>query len=340
VSSTARPYRSKDAANNLVGLSISYQRENLLARGFGLEHLREILLRIARPLLRQGANLAYGGHWKEEEGNFTYELLRLISAEQEDNTLGGPDTSNSIGRLYNHSSWPRYLAVTPAVEAEWINCCRIVRVTQADAGFTDKEIVPDEEARDDSDRLVFNAAVTISAMRRFMAEGMSIAIPDVPSPERVPPISARIILGGKLDGYSGFVPGIFEEALTAMEHQCPLYIVGGFGGAAELLALALAGTHRPKELTVDWHRDHTPSIARLERLCDKFRVPEGARTTAEALEGTYGWIEKARAGLATALNTGLSEEETKELLTTRDMVRVVQLVRQGLQQRGLKALPA
>jgi hypothetical protein len=60
-------YRSARIDNQLIGLSMSYQRENLLARGLGLEHLRELLLRVARPLLRQGASIAYGGNWQKGE---------------------------------------------------------------------------------------------------------------------------------------------------------------------------------------------------------------------------------------------------------------------------------
>src|SRR5262249_52764949 len=161
---------SKAMDQKVIGLSISYQRDVLLARGLGLEHLREMLVRLARPLLRQGASLAYGGHWKDVEDNFTFDLLRLISAEQEDNTAGGPDTDLTSGRLYNHSAWPHYLDITPQIEAQWINCCRIVRITQRDAGFNPDETVPDNEAATTSKRMLFNAACTLSAMRRLMNE--------------------------------------------------------------------------------------------------------------------------------------------------------------------------
>ena len=135
MTSTPRKYRSRAIEQSVIAFSVSYQRENLLARGMGLEHLRELLIRLARPILRQGASLAYGGHWKETEDNFTYDLLRLISAEQEDNSLGGSDTNLQIGILYNHSAWPHYLGISRTIEAQWINACRIVRVTQQQAGF-------------------------------------------------------------------------------------------------------------------------------------------------------------------------------------------------------------
>src|SRR5688572_50173 len=110
--SSSGKYRSQLLAGKVIAFAIGYQRENLLARGMGHEHLRELLNRLARWILRQGASLAYGGFWKETEDNFTFDLLRLISAEQEDNCAGGPDTNLQIGKLYNHSSWPQYLQIT------------------------------------------------------------------------------------------------------------------------------------------------------------------------------------------------------------------------------------
>ncbi len=336
-------YRSRASTPRVVGLSVSYARENLLARGLGLEHLRELLLRLARPLLRQGVSLAYGGHWQETEDNFTFDLLRLISAEQEDNSLGGPDTNLVIGRLYNHSAWPHYLDITPRIEAEWINCCRVVRITQQHAGISQADTVPDHEARGGSDRALFNAAVALSSMRRLAMDGMAIDIPDLPSPEPVPPIVARVILGGKVQGFSGFLPGIFEEALMALERQVPLYILGGFGGAAEVLSRALLGpaATRPEEFTVDWHKARTAGLEKLLDLSAQFQLPLGVRATGDALDALFQHIETARPNLSAALSTGLDEPETRELLATRDMRRAVQLVRKGLQARlGLVSLPA
>jgi hypothetical protein len=344
MTSTSR-YRSRSAQSDVVSFSISYERENMLARGLGFEHLREMLLRIARPLLRQGAHLAYGGNWKGDSRsgeNFTYELLKLISDEQEDNSIGGPDSNLNIGRIYNHSAWPYYLDVTPKVEAQWINCCRIVRITQKLAGIAESEAVPDQEARSGGDLAIFNTAVTLSAMRKLMMLGVHLDIPDVPSPEFIPPITARVMLGGKMAGYSGFAPGLFEEALFTLESNKPLFIIGGFGGSAEVLAQAiLTASGRPLPFTLDWHKAVSPSVGKLLDLSRQFKPPAGIRTTGEILDDLYKLLERARRDLPGSLNTSLNEQETRELMTTRDMARVVQLVRKGLARRsGSLSLPA
>jgi hypothetical protein len=331
-------------ANTVIGLSISYQRPNLLARGLGLEHLRELLVRLAQQPLRQGASVAYAGHWMETEDNFTFELLRLISAEQaeQDDNGTGPDTNLTIGRLYNHSAWPHYLEITPAIEARWINSCRIVRVTQKLAGIADADTVPDSEANSGSYASIRNAAICLSAMRKLAMEGMPIAVPDVPSAETVPPIKARIVLGGRIHVFIGFLPGIFEESLLTLERSVPLHILGGFGGAAETLATALKGaTGRPREFTVDWQKAQTPALQRLEQASAGFALPPKIRTTAQGLDELFKFVEKERLGLSSTLHTGLSDEETSDLMKTGDMNHAVHLVLKGLGATiGLETLPA
>jgi hypothetical protein len=335
--SSERQYRSTPTANNVIAFSVSYQRDNLLARGMGLEHLRELVIRLARPMLRQQTILAYGGNWKDTEDNFTFELLRLISAEQQDNSAGGPDTSLQIAKLYNHSSWPYYLDITTQTEAQWINCCQIIRVTQQHAGFSGADVVPDADALNKEPRTIFNAAVTLSAMRRITMEGTSIAIPDVPLPEPVHPVVARILLGGKADGYSGFLPGIFEEALVTWQNRRPASLLGGFGGAAELLAEAILapGHDRPAVLTPEWHKERNADLVKLLDSVRSFTPPANFSSTETLLAALFDLVKAARADLPGTLNTGLSDQDTRELLKTQDVANAVRLVRTGLVNRGI-----
>jgi SLOG cluster2 len=328
-------YRSRAIANSVIAFSVSYQRENMLARGMGLEHLRELLVRLARPILRQGASLAYGGNWKETEDNFIFPLLRLISAEQEDQTSStsesAPD-SNPVGKLYNHLPWPWYLEVTPRVEAQWINCCRIVRITQQLAGFSTADIVTDVNANQEDPRTLFNKAVTLSAMRRLMMEPMPLNIPSVPQPETIPAVVARILLGGKVEGYAGFLPGLFEEALVTLRLHRPVYVLGGFGGAAEMLtnAMLATGDERPPELTLAWHKERNPGLVKLLDSAHQFSAPTNLSNMENTLDALFEFVLKARADLSGTLQTGLSDQETRDLLTTSNISNAVHLVRTGL----------
>jgi hypothetical protein len=340
--SAAKKYRSRSIQQSVIAFSISYQRDNLLARGMGLEHLRELLIRLARPILRQGASLAYGGSWKETEDNFTYDLLRLISAEQEDNSAGGPDTDLQIGILYNHSAWPYYLDISRTIEARWVNACRIVRITQQMAGFADSDIVADQDFQNKTPRAIFNAAATLSAMRRLMMAGTSINIPGG-APENIPPVIARILLGGRSDGFSGFLPGLFEETLVTLESERPVYILGGFGGAAETLAKVVltSGSERPKELTSSWLAERNPSLGALLKIAANYSLPPMIKSTESSLDALFKFLNDAQANPSEILRTGLSDDDTRELMRTRSVATAVQLVRKGLiETKRLPPLPA
>ena len=47
---------------------------------------------------------------------------------------------------------------------------------------------------------------------------------------------ARVVLGGRVEGFKGTMPGIAEEALLSLEARQPLYLMGGFGGCTRDVA--------------------------------------------------------------------------------------------------------
>ncbi|QFQ30311.2 hypothetical protein EEW87_008230 [Janibacter melonis] len=78
----------------------------------------------------------------------------------------------------------------------------------------------------------------LSAMRRYTSE---IA-------------TARVVVGGKVSGFAGEMPGVAEEAAATLRAAKPLYVAGGFGGAATLVGSIIAPElydWLPSELPVD-----------------------------------------------------------------------------------------
>ncbi|WP_431523448.1 hypothetical protein [Mesorhizobium captivum] len=59
----------------------------------------------------------------------------------------------------------------------------------------------------------------------------------------VSPDRARVVLGGKPHSATGFLPGILEGVLLSVGAGHAVYVLGGFGGAAHLVAAA-ASTRR------------------------------------------------------------------------------------------------
>ena len=96
---------------------------------------------------------------------------------------------------------------------------------------------------------------------------------------------ARLLIGGKTrrqstdipNGYIGQFPGIVEEALYTLRKGQPLFIAGGFGGAAALLAREL-GLGRdlpvPAEALeeIDQCADYRNAIDEIKRLFDPTRT--------------------------------------------------------------------
>ena len=57
-------------------------------------------------------------------------------------------------------------------------------------------------------------------------------------------IQARIVLGGRVEGYMGAMPGIAEEACLSLEADQPVFLLGGFGGCARDIAETLGLAER------------------------------------------------------------------------------------------------
>ncbi|MCZ7637493.1 MAG: hypothetical protein M5U12_16540 [Verrucomicrobia bacterium] len=90
-----------------------------------------------------------------------------------------------------------------------------------------------------------------------------------------------------------------------------------------------------------WHEKHSAGFSALLKSFDQFRLPPPLPSIPVAFEALWQFIGAARAHPAATLHTSLTDDETRELLTTRDMNTAVRLVRAGLaNQHQLRALPA
>ena len=146
-----------------------------------------------------------------------------------------------------------------------------------------------------------------------------------------------------MEDYSGFIAGAFEEFLLTLEAGRPVYLLGGFGGATEVLAEAILaqGAARPEALTVSWHSAHNPRLVELLDARNQFTLPPDVRLTQDLLDALFTFVVRAREKPAETLQTGLSDEETREMLRTRSISTAVGLVKKGLEStKKLRSLPA
>ncbi len=205
-----------------VAISIS-EPTGMDALGMGKEHLDDAMAEVARHLLALGARLLYGGDLRP--GGFTRLLFDLVCRHRRNAELG----DGRVG-VANYLAWPVHASL-PAADLRKL--AGDLEGT-ADLVLLEQDGVPLPAAS----RLGIAArpvgdgdwAGGLTAMRRTMTAACN----------------ARIVLGGRVAGYKGSMPGIGEEALLAIEAGQPLYVLGGFGGCAQDIArdLKLGGGRR------------------------------------------------------------------------------------------------
>lgn len=249
-------------SGRIVALSIS-ESPDMAERGWAEPQLLDFMVELARYLLASGAALAYGGDLRG--GGFTEGLIELARAH---------DAMGAESRVHVFLYWPYHQEkLSRQREADLAPAVRFHRMPRPDGvaeTLTLATFGGDPAA----------AARCLTAMREEMTRQ----------------VHARVLIGGRVEGFLGRYPGVAEEALLALEAGQPLFLVSAFGGAAEAVIRALAGE---------------PSLLS--------GVPDGAEL-----------VEALRARGTAALNNGLNEEENRELFTTPVLRRAVQLVLLGL----------
>jgi hypothetical protein len=180
------------------------------------EHLRDAMAEIARHLLGLGARLAYGGDLRAY--GFTELLFELVARHGRDADSGDERTS-----VVNYLAWPVHIREKAADLEKYVS----ELAGSAELIFLSL----------DGDR--WTAAERFEAPQALPTEGEWTRGLTAMRKRMGSETHARIILGGRVEGYEGTVPGIAEEALLSLHSGQPLFIMGGFGGCARDLAETL-----------------------------------------------------------------------------------------------------
>lgn len=137
---------------------------------------------------------------------------------------------------------------------------------------------------------------------------------------------ARVLARGRTETSPGRrVPGILEEAMFAVATKQPIYVLGGFGGAAQYLGglLGLATCRRALP-TIEYAKSKLP--AEVATLGGALSLPQRGRDiphylTAFAIGGP-SWPDN-----------GLSVADNRKLFESTDTDEITDLVRRGLLRR-------
>lgn len=261
---------------------------------------------LARTLIAAGASLAYGGDFRKN--GYTTLLVELIKTYNQTATRPPQSLHSYLGAPIPLGDFP---AGWPLLLHHLVHSPDMAR---------DAIVPPPTESERHPSSLYF------SDMRRLMAKHTA----------------ARIILGGQTEprtvaqgpGYGGRYPGIVEEAWRTLEAGQPLYVLGGFGGAAGLVADLLEGKPTPPRLQdatfagsllfqknaadidADPYREKLGLPRRMEDLAQQ--VCQFAQPRLASNEDSVAW-------------NGLTLEENRRLWRTRDLTLLTSLVMRGLQ---------
>ena len=259
-----------------VAISAS-KNPDLRAFGLSVRHLKDAMADLAIQVLAGDMDLAYGGDLREH--GLTRLLFELVAR------YTSPEDLGVRTRVTNHLAWPVHIGMPVekiehliselrgAAEISMIGIDGGELTLKMRRGLRTRTPIAEEWVKG------------LTAMRRFQHSR----------------IDARIVLGGRVTGYMGCMPGVAEEALLSISGRQPLFLVGGFGGAArdvaETLGLAQRWTGSRRDLP--WHSE--------------FRKWTGGD-----------------------LNNGLSREENEMLATTSFLGQIIVLILRGLNRMKRK----
>lgn len=193
--------------NALVGhriaISVS-ESADLLRLGLSDLHLQLTIAELSRAIVIAGGIVVYGGAIHQ---GFT--KIVLEETERYGNPAGAfehvvPHSEHATRSREDRRRYAASLGVKSTVQ------------------FLDADGVPRsslEVRTADGDPGSLDAPTALSAMRGYTTD---IA-------------SARVVVGGKVSDFAGALPGVAEEAAASLRAGKPLYVAGGFGGAATLV---------------------------------------------------------------------------------------------------------
>lgn len=277
-----------------VAISISESPDSS-SLGIGKAMFEDLSVELARHLLVSGAHLVYGGDLRP--GGFT-ELFKDLAYQygiyEKDKTLKNYFT--------NYLAWPIYIGMTPATQAEYKSC----RVHCQKAAIPD--IIPvalrDLMVPPTTVENMYYWAESLRAMRQEMESH----------------IDARIILGGRITGFKGYMPGLYEEATYAAKANHPLFLLGGFGGASARLIQLIKGETSSEKLFAECCSNH--SYQDFVSYLDK----EKEEMNFKALDVFSNNMD--------VLKNGLSKEDNERLFVTTNVTEIIALVLKGLHTLG------
>jgi hypothetical protein len=254
------------------------------------------MIEIARYLMANGGTLLYAGHLKNEgytrlfaELSYQYKFL-----------------NDTAFRFVNYFPFPNSISLTLEIKADFVKqqVEPVIIEIPEHLGEIDKQREYDP-FKNIEDKFIFSEC--FSDMRNIMAQNSH----------------ARIVVGGKQSKFLGYMPGIVEEAYYSLKANKPVYIIGGFGGAAKSLSKVICG-ELPKELTNEFQYNDEILQNFKKEYQDKASVPMD-------YDRLIHFFKQFNLEVFCELN-GLSIDENLVLFESQNIHEIVFLIMKGLKK--------
>ena len=278
-----------DLKQSNVAISIS-ESDNLMDLELSKECVDGLMVEITRPLLISTAKMVYGGDLRQM--GFT-ELFKDLAFQ-----YGAFEKSRNDEMYFtDFIAWPLHLNIKPETCDDYRHSR--VKLTPVPAlAFpnidTSKFICPDS---------VYNQYIWAENLTNMRTEMERVA-------------KCRIIAGGKLSCFKGKMAGILEEFTIARRMGHPVYIVGGYGGCAQLLSAVVEG----KE-----------NVDAFIRIASESASYKDLISYYDSIDSPVDYTEvESYAKLDGLLDNGLSEEENRRLFHSVNIMEIVSLILKGI----------
>lgn len=286
--------RQKAILNGIrVAVSVS-DNEDLEHLGLSTQHLKDVMIELARYIMATGGTLLYGGHLKNE--GFT-QLFAELSYQYK-------FLNDKSFRFVNYFPFPNSNSLTLEIKADFVKqqVEPVLIEIPEHLGDIDKNRNYDP-FNSIEDRYIFSEC--FSNMRRIMANESNV----------------RFLLGGKQSNFLGYLPGIIEEAYCSLHANKPIYIIGGFGGAAKSLSRVILG-EVPKEFTNEFQYSN-PIIQEFKNVYSEIAsVPID-------YPNLIDFFRQYNLDRLSDMN-GLNVDENKVLFESQNIHEIVFLIMKGL----------
>lgn len=317
----AKKSGSKNRPNQKPILISISESDDIDKYGLSIHQFKNIFDEICLFLFVAGYKVAYGGVLSgiKTNNNFTQKLL--------DNARTyfdlAQDFGNSVsdGSILNIVPWPLWLNYED--EEEWSaffcktgDCYKVPAPDGFENIFIKEDMV---------NKAQYNLALT-SAVKKY---AWSFAMTKMRKTS-IDLTKARIVIGGRLEGYSGLVSGMLEETYLSIKSKQPVYIIGGFGGVAGLISDLLLQIDR-QEVSNSWVKEH---ILFYDETIAKYKETNTEFISSQEMANFIK--ESGKLGLDKVLNNGLTHDENLFLLSAQQSNSIISLIYKGLKEIGDK----